>query len=46
MLRFNVDRNDNTVAGWAFNDENLDEVVEIFVECDGVIIDFFFSKFI
>jgi hypothetical protein len=41
MLRFNVDRNDNTVAGWAFNDENLDEVVEIFVECDGVIIDFF-----
>ena len=41
MLRFNVDRNDNTVAGWAFNDENLDEVVEIFVECDGDKIAFF-----
>jgi hypothetical protein len=41
MLRFNVDRNDHTVAGWAFNDENLDEVVEIFVECDGDKIAFF-----
>lgn len=35
MLWFNVDRNDHTVAGWAFNDQNLEEIIEIFVECDG-----------